>query len=105
MCSAADLALGAVEVDHLDAVVVGVHPVEDPLGDVQTQAVGPQHRFTAQEHVPVGTVHPSPLDSTPLALLGVFLPVRPVHPPDEAKSPGVSTTTEGWSAGRIHVLS
>lgn len=80
----ADLAFGAVEVDHLDAVVVGVHPVEDALRDVQAESVGPQHRFAGQEHVSVGAVHPSPLDLAPLALLRVLFPVCPVHPPEEA---------------------
>lgn len=81
----ADLALGAVQIDHLDAVVEGVHPVEDSLWDVQTQAVGPQHRFTGQEHIPVGAVHPGTLYSASFALLRVLLPVCPVHPPKERR--------------------
>lgn len=79
----ADLSLGAVKVNHLNPVVVGVHPVEDPLRDVQAQTVGPKHCFAGQEHVSVGAVHPSPLNFTALALLGVLLPVCPVHPPEE----------------------
>lgn len=77
----ADLATRAVKVDHLDAVVVGVHPIENALWDVQTQAVGPQHRFAGQEHISVGAIHPGPLNFASLALLRVFLPVSPVHPP------------------------
>lgn len=77
----ADLATGAVKVDHLDAVVVCIHPIENALWDVQTQAVGPQHCFAGQEHISVGAIHPSPLNFASLALLGVFLPVCPIHPP------------------------
>lgn len=84
MTAGADLAFRAVEVDHLNAVVVGVHPVEDALWDVQTQAIGPQHCFAGQENVPVGAVHPSSLNFTSLALLRILLPVCPVHPPEEA---------------------
>lgn len=81
----ADLALGAViKVDHLNAVVVSIHPVKDALRDVQAQTVGPQHCFASQEHVSVGAVHPSPLNFSSLALLRVLLPVCPVHPPEES---------------------
>lgn len=81
-----NLALRAVEVDHLDAVVVGINPVKDALWDVQTQAVGPQHSFAGQEDASVGAVHPSPLDFTTLALLWILLPVGPVHPPKKRSS-------------------
>lgn len=82
--SAADLAFRVVQVDHLDAVVVGVHPVEKALRNVKTQAVGPQHCFAGQEHISVGAVHPSALNFPSLTLLRVLLPVCPVHPSGEA---------------------
>lgn len=85
MMANTDLSFGAVEVDHLNAVVVGVHPVEDALWDVQTQAVGPQHSFTGQEHVSVGAIHPSTLNFASLAFLRVLLPVCPVHPSKDNK--------------------
>lgn len=84
MIDGADLAPGAVEVDHLDAVVVGIHPVENALWDVQAESVWPQHRFAAQEDVSVGAVHPGPLDFASLALLRILLPVCPVQPPENA---------------------
>lgn len=84
MIDRADLTPGAVEVDHLDAVVVGIHPVEDALWDVQAESVWPQHRFAAQEDVSVGAIHPGPLNFAPLALLRVLLPVGPIHPPGKS---------------------
>lgn len=80
-----DLAFRAVEVNHLNAVVVGIHPVEDALWDVQTQAVGPQHSFAGQEDISVGAVHPSTFNFASFAFLRVLLPVCPVHPPKDNK--------------------
>lgn len=51
-------ALSGVEHHRLDAVVVGVHPVQHALLDVQTQAIGPQHVFGGDEDAGVGAVHP-----------------------------------------------
>lgn len=84
MMESADLASGIVKVDHLNAVVVGIHPVEDALWDVQTQAIRPQQCFAGQEHISVRAIHPSTLNFATFALFRVLLPVGPIHPPEEA---------------------
>lgn len=75
-----NLSLSCVQVNHLNAVVVSIHPVQNALGNVQTQPIRPKHRLTGQEYLVVGTVHPGFLDLASIALGGVLLPVRPVHP-------------------------
>lgn len=70
---------GAVEVDLLDVVVVGITPVHGAGAVVQRQAVGPQH-VGGDENAAVGAVHPGLLDPPDAVVHLVLLPVRPVHP-------------------------
>ena len=70
---------GAVEVDLLDVVVVGVAPVHGAAAVVQRQAVGPQH-VGGDEDAAVGSVHPGRLYPPDAVIDLVLLPVCPVHP-------------------------
>lgn len=75
-------ALGVVEQHHFDAVIVGVHPVQHALLDVQTQTVGPQHVFGGDEDAGVGAVHPRLPYAAAIGVSRVLLPVAPVHHPE-----------------------
>lgn len=70
---------GAIEVDPLDVVVVGVAPVHGAAAVVQRQPVGPQH-VGGDEDAAVGAVHPGLLDAADAVVDLVLLPVSPVHP-------------------------
>jgi len=94
------LPLGAVEIDHLDAVIESIHPVEDLGWDVQAQPVGPQDSLGGDEDVAVGTIHPGSLNLAPLAVLGILLPVCPVHPP--ATDTELLQRQMGWAQSPPH---
>lgn len=49
--------VAAVEVDFLDVVIVGVTPVHDVGGVVQSEAVRPQH-VGCDEDLTVRSIHP-----------------------------------------------
>lgn len=70
---------GAVEINPLNVVVVGVAPVHGAGAVVQRQAVGPQH-VGGHEDAAVGSVHPGFLDPPDAVVDLVLFPVCPVHP-------------------------
>lgn len=80
-CTLAHLPVCAIEQYGLDAVVEGIHPVEASCWDVQAQPIGPQHCLGGDKDVSVGAIHPGPLQPPSPTVLGVLLPVCPVHPP------------------------
>lgn len=87
---------GVVEVDHVNSIVISVHPVEDPLRDVQTQAVGPQNCLMWYQNFSIGAVHPRTLDLPPLALLWVLFPVSPVHPAGKSEHVVYDCVSSDW---------
>lgn len=70
---------GAIEINLLNVVVVGVAPVHGTGAVVQRQAVGPQH-VGGHEDASVGSVHPGFLDPPDAVIDLVLFPVCPVHP-------------------------
>ena len=64
---------GAVGVNQLDAVVLGVAEVQVLQLDVQGDAIRPAN-FLRNDNGSVGSVHPSSFN------LSRFTPIRPIHP-------------------------
>lgn len=88
---------GAIEINPLNVVVVGVAPVHGTGAVVQRQAVGPQH-VGGHEDASVGSVHPGFLDPPDAVVDLVLFPVCPVHP-------AVTNTKLSWPNGpRQHLL-
>lgn len=79
-------AFGGVEQNHLNTVVVGVHPVQDALLDVQAQAVWPQHVFGGDEDGKVGAIHPGFPYAATVRVSGVLLPVAAIQHPETQTS-------------------
>lgn len=94
-----NLSLSGVEVNQLNTVVVSIHPVQNALGNVQTQAIRPQHGLAGQEYLVMRTIHPSFLYLPSVALGGVLLPVSPVHPSGKREEVSISVR-----AGAIKML-
>lgn len=86
---------GAVEINPLNVVVVGVAPVHGAGAVVQRQPIGPQH-VGGDEDATVGSVHPGFFDAPDAVVHLVLFPIGPVHP--------ATANTQAWITNRWRQL-